>query len=424
MKKVHITILGGQALPIYYPIQTYSPNEVYLLGTNRNGEEAGYIKCLLESQGITCDVREVEAYNVISTRNASEKIFCEIGEGCEVTVNITGGTKTMCLGLYEVAKKHGATIIYTDSNKNLNVLTDEEIEINKKVSTEDIFALHGQQKKECDDVYKADKQKLKCSQSIMKFINRRGWDFHNLREEYCKSKAQKNHPLFLKYTKYTEDKEGKEVYSYVYDEMQHTISINYPPKDSNDPKCKSYNNFFKHEDVYNLMFEGRWWECLVADAISKWSAGRYEILQNVISYPHDEQSRNKGNAKNEIDVLVNVGNKFIIVECKSGIIDQDVINKMKMVHDIYAGDKSKSVLISAHPISMDLIEKANDAQIDCIEPSIEEAQLDCIEPSTGNGMDNYEIWKRMTSYAKIKAIENLIDTLPAQLDSILKSNKK
>lgn len=95
-----------------------------------------------------------------------------------------------------------------------------------------------------------------------------------------------------------------------------------------------------------------------------------------------------------------------------------------MVHDIYAGDKSKSVLISAHPISMDLIEKANDAQIDCIEPSIEEAQLDCIEPSTGNGMDNYEIWKRMTSYAKIKAIENLIDTLPAQLDSILKSNKK
>lgn len=406
MKKVHITILGSQALPIYYPIQTYSPNEVYLLGTDRNRKEADYIKCLLESQGITCYVRnDIEAYNVISTKNASEEIFGKIGGGCEVTVNITGGTKTMCLGLYEVAKKYGATIIYTDSNKNLNVQTDEEIEINKKVSTEDIFALHGQQKKESDDAYKADKQKSDCSLQIMRYINARWWDYGRLRQEYCSRKAKNE--LFLKYT-YIKDK--KEVYSYVYDEIQHTISINYPPK---DPKFRIRKNCFEHEDVYNLLFEGRWWECLVADAISKWSVGRYEILQNVISYPHDEQSRNKGNAKNEIDILVNVGNKFIIVECKSGIIDQNVISKMKMVHDIYAGDKSKSVLISAQPISLDLIEKANDAQIDCIGPSIEN--------STDN---NTEIWKRMKPCEKIQAIENLIATLPAQLDSILKSNKK
>ena len=72
--------------------------------------------------------------------------------------------------------------------------------------------------------------------------------------------------------------------------------------------------------------------------------------------------------KNEIDILVNLGTTFVMIECKSGNLMQNEIYKMDYVRNTYGSDKSKSVLVSFYPVKNDLKEKAKDSQIDIICP--------------------------------------------------------
>lgn len=116
-----------------------------------------------------------------------------------------------------------------------------------------------------------------------------------------------------------------------------------------------------------MLFEGRWWEALVADYISEWADGKYEIWQNVTFYPRDISSILEDNDKNEIDILVNTGNKFLFVECKSGFISQDNINKMSVIRQNYGSDKSRSVLISYFRLKNDLREKAYETKLNVID---------------------------------------------------------
>ena len=115
-----------------------------------------------------------------------------------------------------------------------------------------------------------------------------------------------------------------------------------------------------------LLFEGRWWECLVADAMAKWAQGKYEIWTDVVFDVVDNPSVRKD--KNEVDVLINIGNTIVFVECKSGTLTQNEIYKMDAIKKTYGSAKSKSVLVSLWPLSDDLKQKANDLQISVIAP--------------------------------------------------------
>lgn len=102
----------------------------------------------------------------------------------------------------------------------------------------------------------------------------------------------------------------------------------------------------------------------IADAISQCGENKYEIWTSVTFQPRDDSLRNLD--KNEIDILVNIGNKFLFVECKSGYVTQDNINKMGIIRQNYGSDKSYSVLVSYYPISTDIGEKAREAKLNVI----------------------------------------------------------
>ena len=115
----------------------------------------------------------------------------------------------------------------------------------------------------------------------------------------------------------------------------------------------------KSKHIKELFFNAAWWELLVAKEISNW-AGLQEMLVNcVLPFKTDKLT-----SKNEIDILVSTGNRLIFVECKSGNVRQEDINKMKVIKQTYGGVIAKSILVSRFLPNATILEKCKDLDID------------------------------------------------------------
>jgi hypothetical protein len=112
-----------------------------------------------------------------------------------------------------------------------------------------------------------------------------------------------------------------------------------------------------------LLLEGGWWEYLVFKAAYD-LPGKFSVHRNTII----RHKRNESE-KNQIDVLVNTGNKLIFLECKSGKVTPQDINKMEVVRKLYGGFLSHTALVRYYPLDerdlkqSNLIERTHDLNI-------------------------------------------------------------
>ena len=343
MAKIHITLLGKETLPVFYPIVEFHQRIVYLIGTKENKDIALTIERVLNYLGIEYHFCEVAAFDILETCRVCDEIHDNYVADDEFLYNITGGTKPMAIGALITAKKHGSKIIYTNGSKCIDINTYESVDLQCKLDSKVLFIIQGQQVKEVEN-YAENPMKTLAAQKIMDLIVNDNKVYKDLSEykEICAGNVPKN--FNHKKIRYANDN-GHIVVEY---EGATVLDVDF-------------------EDSDKLLFEGRWWETLVADALSKWSIGRFEILQNV-KFKNKSDAPESTKDKNEIDILVNLGTTFVMIECKSGNLTQNEIYKMDYVRNTYGSDKSKSVLVSFYPVKNDLKEKAKDSQIDIICP--------------------------------------------------------
>lgn len=340
MEKFHITLLGKECLPAYYPIIEFHPDFIYIIGTEQNAYIARRLQKVLSSKGFRSKALDVDAFDIRSIIAQFEAIHAQIDPGSEVTYNITGGTKLMAIGAYIVARQHNAQVVYTNSDSYIDLNTFESHTLNCTVDNETIFALQGQILKSYE-VYREDKDTLSVAYQIMNFIRHDKKIYARLHNLHIKQQLQKF---------YHTD-------TLLYRADENSISI------ENEGKVLLQ---ITHPNARLLLWEGRWWEILVSHAIYEWSNGRYVIWHSVIFDPKDKDAKAQNKDKNEIDILINTGNKLLFVECKSGNATQDTINKMGMIRQIYGSDKSSSVLVSFYPIRKELYEKARESKLNVI----------------------------------------------------------
>lgn len=339
MTNIQIALLGKETLPVYYPVKTEGADEVYIIRSNQNEEEAKRLKTVLEEEHIPCHIDNVVgAFDLKSINEVCENIHTKLPEDCSVTYNVTGGTKPMFIGALWVARKHSARVLYTDSESLFDLTNGEKTSLNVKMDLNTFFTLQGQKLKSSKP-HTYDESVLKCCNKIMRKIIKNPKDFYNVYEP-LRNVYEKQPTLKL-----LEFKDKKAIFT-------------------ND-QLTAYSNgiakfTFMHPRVMELVFAGRWWEELVANAVAKWANGRYDVWQNVTFYTKEEK---KDKVKNEIDILVNLGTKVLFIECKSGSTDQNVINKMAFIRQNYGSDKSESILISFRTVREDLKEKAKDSKI-------------------------------------------------------------
>lgn len=343
MAKIHITLLGKESLPVFYPIIEFHQKVVYLIGTRENKNIALSIERVLSYLGIEYHFCEVAAFDILETCRICDEIHDDYMADDEFLYNITGGTKPMAIGALITAKKHGSKIIYTNGSKCMDINTYESVDLQCKLDSKVLFVIQGQQVKDVEN-YAENPMKTLAAKKIMDLIVNDNKVYRDLSEykEMCAGNVPNN--FNHKKIRYANEN-GHVVVEY---EGATVLDVDF-------------------EDSDKLLFEGRWWETLVADALSKWSNGRFEILQNV-KFRNKSDAHESTKDKNEIDMLVNLGTTFVMIECKSGNLTQNEIYKMDYVRNTYGSDKSKSVLVSFYPVKNDLKEKAQESQIDVICP--------------------------------------------------------
>ncbi len=341
--KILISLVSKEVLPAYYSIAEFKPDKIYLIGTNESTDGMKRVASIAKKIG-SVNQYKVNAYDIEECRKVCEEIHKDNGSDCEYIYNLTLGTKTMAFGAMSCALSHkdNARMVYTTPAECLNIETFEKTPLTCKLTFEQMFDLQGQKLIEHNE-YVYNNIRTECSKDIKTFILEYRKPYEVLANEY------------RKYTQIRPEFYDRDT---TLTRRGNITSIEYKNVEVFSAEIKGLNL---------LLFGGRWWETLVANATAQWADNRFEIWTSVKFEPNANKNNGSKKIKNEIDVLVNLGTTMLFVECKSGKVAQEDITKLNYVRQTYGSYQSKAVIVSFHTLDQELHEKATDSNIDIIE---------------------------------------------------------
>jgi hypothetical protein len=317
MTKIHIALVGGQAAPVYNGIVYTDPDRVIMIHSDESITQAERIKSEIN---IPCELCRTDPVNMYDIEQKA-LIYAEKYKKESISINISSGTK---LWTYFFTKTFGqllnTEIFYIDQNNciwNLTHKTTEIIEFNTNVH----FRLYGAPLVNYIPFSSYTEDDISVIEKIEELRKFHYVDFNRLTD------------LFEKQTNLTE---------------KTLLSGSYLRWDKNN---KTFNVFLKRNsgmsinkslhslNVRSLLLNSGWFEYKVALFISKWDKCR-EIIMNC-------KFLAKTNApKNEVDIIVNTGTKFLFVECKTQISKINEIDKFNSVVKNYGGMGSKALFVT------------------------------------------------------------------------------
>lgn len=336
-----IAFVGGQLLPVFIGIKEFAPDNIYFIVSQESKGKISLLKNLLIGKQysiIVCDPFEFD-----SIKSSCLNILNNLKSTDTVQFNLTGGTKIMVLAAQSLIQEKKLTGFYINQNSTKLHLPSYIIEkVKSHISIQEFLEISG--------------HKLSRYKTINDFTSD---DYNSI--DTIDTFSLLNQNLILQINskvRKTYDKLSK-IPTTGFIEITKSTTLNWSAK-SIDIVQNGINIFHIHSpNVRNLFFHASWWELIVARAISQWPKAKELLLQCELPFKSDTHT-----TKNEIDVLVNLGDKLIFIECKSGMVKQEDINKMRVVKDTYGGVISKSVLVSRFKPSNNIIEKCNELDID------------------------------------------------------------
>ncbi len=147
MSHIHVCLVSEQPIPNLTTIFQFKPDLIILLETKEMKEKTRLLKDVIEHKGIKVKIETIEAYNIKNVIDVSELILKSYKD-CDITLNITGGTKIGTLGTFQAFYTAGKKIIYVDTKNNriLKLFPEEqqqEVEITVKISINDYLKAYG-----------------------------------------------------------------------------------------------------------------------------------------------------------------------------------------------------------------------------------------------------------------------------------------
>ena len=139
--KVHISLVGGQPIPIYLGIQAETPiDRVFLIYSQQTKAEAQRIQSICTE--IHCELVECHPTQLEEIQTTAQELLTRT-QDCEVSINLSGGTKAWSLLFFETFRPAlNVKFLLVDQNNVIhNLLTHESrvISITKELR----LALHG-----------------------------------------------------------------------------------------------------------------------------------------------------------------------------------------------------------------------------------------------------------------------------------------
>ena len=322
MKKVHIALVGGQPVPVYIGIKDDNQaNAIILICSPQSLEEASRLKTHFSKRMVR--IEECSPVNLNEIEELAKKLKEEFGE-CEVTLNLTSGTKLWTLSFFSIfSQMHLARFIYVDQTNTItNVLTKETHK--GKIAHITRFELYGTPLTSYVPLTEYNKDDLMVMKEVEKFrkINKR--DFTLLTGSCDKESLECEEEI-------SETANGS---SLQYDYREKWVTIN----------LRGYNGFtmsktFRSPRVFDIVFNSGWFELKAAHELSK-NPNVKEVWLNC------EFSDTEGNPKNEIDIIADLGNRLLFVECKTMIKDTTDIDKFRSALRNFSGTSTTGLFIT------------------------------------------------------------------------------
>lgn len=342
MKHIHISLVGSQAYPAYLGIVDLKPDGVILVHSSSTQDEAMMIKTQINIPSQMFVLDPVDVLDVYQRVNALRE---QIDEAYCYSINLTGGTKVWSIAFYEYFRfLPNVKLIYVDQNNRVYDLCTQESHLSAvEIDIDVVFKLNGITSPQRILLSEYNEQDQAC---IAKIQELRQFSYDGFRSLSCPTDCNKA----LLASKEGELFDGQNHVKW--NAAEHWLRVRLFNKRGVE---KSVSLASSH--IHTLFFNYRWFELSVALLLSKWSMSK-EILMNV-RFPYSGNQH----PKNEIDIIVNTGNKLLFVECKTQISDITDIDKFRTAVKNYGGMGAKALFITLDKMKDTAAEKCSDSGI-------------------------------------------------------------
>lgn len=329
--KVHITLVGAQTAPVYQGLKDANADLNLLIHSEQTESEAKRIKSEIDKP---CELTPFDPVDLPKIIESAEKLSARFATEELVSVNISGGTKLWSIFIYKAFSiLPNTSIFYIDQNNKIWNLKDSESHI-ADFDMDAQFRLNGNPLTKYKSLTDFDEKDFSAINEIKELRKNNPKDFNDL-TAYLSDKTHINeHVLksgsWLKWDSTYKLFKGEFITKYGIKTFQ-----------------------LESKNIRNLLLKTGWFELEIAKIFSKWKYSK-EIRINCF-FPTI-----KGIPKNEIDLIINTGNKLLFIECKTQIKKVTDIDKFAAAVKNYGGSGSKAIFITESSMSNTAIEKCND----------------------------------------------------------------
>jgi hypothetical protein len=341
MRKVHITLVGGQPAPVYLGIKDDGQaNTVVLVCSPQSRVEAERIKEQFPKR--TMIVRECHPVLLQEIETLAMELYEEFSD-YEIVVNLTSGTKLWSLTFFRVFYKSAHShFIYIDQNNSITDILTKDSHVGT-INTLKRFELYGTPLTSFRLLNEYDENDLKVATEIEKLRKKSKSEFHQLT---VKGDFREQEDRIVRNT------ENGSSLEFSLEENWAVVQL----------YCSYSKRFEKREfccqHLFQLLFNYGWFELKTANELRK-----NERIGNI--WLNCEFADSGGNPKNEIDIIAELENRLLFVECKTMIRDTTDIDKFSSALRNFSGTSSTGIFVT------------NDMPTDLSRPRYEHALEKC-----------------------------------------------
>lgn len=344
---VQIALVGGQPTPVYQGIIHLHPNQVVLVCSENSRKVADDIRRQLpfyDDKDIL--IYEISDINLEAMYQTAELIEQAMPKGITLSLNLSGGMKLWSIIFNNVfrRKRRSCHSFFIGQNGTFFDLKNKTSGTKVDFDMDAQFKILGHKL----DSYTLLSDYSSTDFSVLNVIQQ--WGF-----------SPKYHFMLKELTECFVESYKKKYGNNLYKNLE-SVDTKFGHLDW-DPATKTFECVlgtkslkFTSPHVEHIVLNTGWFELYVAKMIAK-ANPNYEVRLNCVF------KTKKNTTKNEVDIIVNTGNKLIFVECKTQIKNTTDVDKFRSVVRNYGGLGSKHLFVTNWEMKPDAKEKCEDFDI-------------------------------------------------------------
>lgn len=344
MRKVHISLVGKETAPVYLGIKEANPDLIILIYSANTKEEVARII----EEFVDVPIKKMD-FDPMDLNKIFSKIAIlkqDLKDDDIISLNLVGGTKFWSLAFYSIfgVMDNVSVNLVDQQNKIWDFRTKTYKQLDFDFDIEKVFKLYGNPLVKYTPFSEYTQADFDTANAIKNIRQTNFNDFNNLTITIPSKGEEKN-------TLNTQN-EGSFVYS------KSSVKWEKPDYVAIDIQTKKglHSTKLRSPHAVELIFNSHWFEVQIAKLFSNF----YDEKEIYLKCKFFAKT---GADKNEVDIIINTGNKLLFVECKTQINSTTDIDKFSTVVGNYGGKGSKALFVTDAKMSQMAIEKCEDLNI-------------------------------------------------------------